>query len=232
MSLKKIYSFIFIASISLNLSAQDYILNPTNLNVQGNPGDFMLSTLIVNNTSANTITMHFERIVKNIPVNWSSCFCYPACLAPSIDTLTFSIAPFSSDSIKPNYNTDLSTPGIGYVTITLYQQGFPSSIDTIAFSGSTLSASGINETAFSPNFTAYPNPFNTSLTIHNKSPESYTLSVFNSSNEIVYFKKSTSSLTEKHSLGFLPDGIYVIKSEFVSGKMVSNKIIKSKNSQP
>lgn len=225
--MKRYYSFFLTSVLALQLSAQDYTLNPSNLNVQGNPGDFMLSTLIVNNTSGNNITMHLKRIVKNLPTNWSSCFCYPKCLAPFIDTLTFNIAPFSMDSIKPNYGTD-SVPGIGYVTITLYQQGFSNNIDTIAFSGSTLSTSGVNDPVFSSKFTYYPNPFSNSLTIQNNNAELYALFLYNSTGGLVYRKESISSVSEKLDLEFLECGIYYLKSEFASGKIISNKLVKSK----
>lgn len=228
LSLKKIYSFILTLFVVCGLSAQSYTLSPTHLNVQGNPGDFMLSTLVVNNPSASQITIHMERIVKNLPANWTSCFCFPTCIAPFIDTLTFSIAAYSNDSIKPNYGTDPNTPGIGYITIKLYQEGFPNAIDTVYFSGSTLSTSGVNEVSYASNFAAYPNPFNDVLTVCNKNMEDYTLSVYNSTGEIVFRKENISAMNESVDLSFLCEGIYFVKSEFTSGKTVSNRIVKSK----
>ncbi len=226
--MKKIYSLILTLFVVCGLSAQSYTLSPTHLNVQGNPGDFMLSTLVVNNPSASQITIHMERIVKNLPANWTSCFCFPTCIAPFIDTLTFSIAAFSNDSIKPNYGTDPNTPGIGYITIKLYQEGFPNAIDTVYFSGSTLSASGIDELSYASNFSAYPNPFNDLLTLRNNTTEDYSLSVYNSTGEIVFKKENISGLIQTVDLSFLSEGIYFIKSEFASGKIVSNRIVKSK----
>src|SRR5262245_8728271 len=119
--------------------SQDYTLDSTRIHANGNPGDLFLASLIVTNNSNATITMHLQRIVKNLPANWTSCFCYPHCIAPWVDTLTFSIAPLSMDSIKPNFGTD-SIPGTGYITILLVQQGAESNLqDTIFFTGSTLS---------------------------------------------------------------------------------------------
>jgi hypothetical protein len=195
--------------------------------VQGKPGDFLLSKLIVNNTSANTIYIRFERFVKNLPPNWNSCFCFPTCLAPFIDTFTFSIAPFSMDSIMPNYNTDPIMPGIGYITIKLNQVGYPNNVDTIAFSGSTMQTLGISDVSYGLNYTSYPNPFSNVLTIKNNNSESYMLSIYNSTGENVYRKENLSSLCETIDLSFLSDGVYFMKSEFISGKIISSKIVKS-----
>lgn len=228
LTMREIYTFLLGVIITCNGLAQNYSLNPTGLNAQGNPGDFLLSTLIVNNTSGNNITMHVKRIVKNLPPNWTSCFCFPVCVAPFIDTLTFNIPPYSMDSIKPNYHTDPSTLGIGYVTIILYQVDYPNNIDTVVFSGSTMSSSGISTNSFASNFTSFPNPFSNTLTLLNNNSESYSASVYNSTGEVVYRKENVSSTTEPVNLEFLPDGIYFIKLEFTSGKIISNRVIKSK----
>ena len=114
--------------------SQDYSLDSTGVHAQGNPGDLFLATLIVTNNSGSDITLHLNRIVSNLPPGWTSCFCYPICIAPLIDTLTFTIPALGVDSIKPNFGTD-SIPGIGHITITLYQVGesVPSDMDTIFF---------------------------------------------------------------------------------------------------
>ena len=225
--MKRIITVFFISIfLSCGVSfSQDYSLNSTKLNAHGSPGDFMLSTLVVNNASGSTITMHMQRIVKNLPANWTSCFCYPTCIGPLIDTLTFSIAPFSKDSIKPNYGTDPSTPGIGYITIRLYQEGFPNNIDTIAFSGNTLT-SGINEDLLNA-IAVFPNPVTDCLVVSNTSSAPISVTVFNSIGEIVaekYFsnKKSLVSFSE------FSEGYYFIQVQFNSSQVITKRILKSK----
>ncbi len=185
----------------------------------------MLSTLIVNNTSNSTISIHVERIVRNLPPNWTSCFCYPWCVAPFIDTLTFPIAPFSSDSIKPNYHTDPSIPGIGYVTITLYQVGFPNNIDTVAFSGSTLLASGIEE-PLTTTIDIYPNPVTENLIVSNPSNTSCILRIYNAAGEMIT-EKGISDKKSVLGLRQLPEGYYTIQIHFKSGQIISKKIFKT-----
>lgn len=156
--MKKIFCvtvLVFIAGIKL--FSQNYFFDSTRVHAQGNPGDLFLSAFVITNNTSGPLTFHLNRIVKDLPSNWYSCFCYPTCIAPWIDTLTFTIPPIGSDSIKPNYGTD-SVPGIGYITtVLLIQDGESfSPVDTIYFTGSTLSTSvnDIEETFG----TIYPNP--------------------------------------------------------------------------
>src|SRR5262245_14770620 len=118
--MKKIFLIAFLISITGAKSfCQVYSLDSSRIHVQGNPGDLMLASLVITNNTSDSITILLSRIVKNLPPNWNSCYCYPECLAQDRDTFTFSIAPFSSDSIVPNFGTD-STPGIGYITTVLF----------------------------------------------------------------------------------------------------------------
>ena len=221
--MKILITTIFIFIFCRIAFSQSYALNPTHLNVQGMPGDFMLSTLIVNNPSGAPITMHLKRIVKNLPANWTSCFCYPYCIAPFIDTLVFSISPFSSDSIKPNYGTD-SLPGIGYITIILYEEGFQNNLDTITFSGSTM-ASGINEN-FINSISVFPNPVTDYLIVSNTSSVPFSVSIFNSLGEMMG-EKSYSGTKSVISFNGFPEGYYFIQARFDNGQVISKKIIKS-----
>ena len=158
--MKKLFCVVLLVLFTgIKTFSQDYSLDSARIHSQGNPGDLFLSALLVTNNSSSDITLHLTRIIKNIPVNWTSCFCFPTCIAPWIDTLTFSIPAFGVDSIKPNFGTDPIDPGIGYITITLTQEGESSlsPADTIYFSGSTLST-GIHDVT-EKHISIYPNPF-------------------------------------------------------------------------
>lgn len=208
--------------------SQSYTLSPTNLNVNGNPGDLMYATLVVNNTGANTISIHVERIARNLPPNWSTCFCFPFCVAPFIDTLTFTIQGYSSDSIKPSFLTDSLVPGIGYVSIRLFQLDYPNNPDTVSFSGSTLSSSSMNESTLAGNVTVFPNPFTHCLTVQNKNREAFSFSIYNSTGQVLFKKEQCSAFAEILDLSYLAEGIYFTRMEFLSGKVEVKRIVKTK----
>jgi hypothetical protein len=206
--LSTLAAFTCLAGIS-----QDYTLSPTNLDVSGNPGDFMLSTLIVNNPTSSEIMISFERIEKNLPPNWTSCFCFPDCIAPWIDTMTFVINPFSCDSIKPNYGTDLTVPGIGYITIILHQVGYESIVDTVHYSGSTLPA-GTTEPVLSP-VSVYPNPFAGKLFLDNSRHENFSVAIFDVTGQLVFSKEHLEADLEVLELDFLSPGVYFLRMEAI-----------------
>lgn len=160
-----------------SVQAQNYSIIPVDLNAQASPGDFFYAHLKVVNNSSSTIQMFITRVVKELPLNWTSCFCYPVCIAPFVDTLRFDIAPFSEDSIKPNFQSDLN-PGMGTVAITLYEVGFEASVDTITFTGSTLGSTGM-EPFLLTNTCLYPNPANDVLYLDRLNENDLWIKAFN-----------------------------------------------------
>ncbi len=226
--MKKFYAGIFLfLSTASRIFSQDYSLDSTRIHAQGNTGDFFLAALVVHNTTGNDITLHFTRITNNIPSGWgASCFCYPTCIAPWIDTLTFLIPAFGSDSIKPNFSSN-SIPGIGFITIALHQQlgegSFPD--DTIYFSGSTLSTQ-IREIN-TKEINVYPNPVSDNLVAEfpNSSAVQQHLIIYNSMGEIVL---KENFVGQKHSVNVssLNTGIYLVKINANGAGTIRRQIVK------
>ena len=54
--------------------SQSYSLNFFKMNAQGNPKDFMVDSIIVKNTGTQDIIFFINRLAKNIPLGWESCF--------------------------------------------------------------------------------------------------------------------------------------------------------------
>jgi len=221
----KLFLFLFVVLLGNNLKAQDYTIVPANLNVHSFPGDFFLAKARVQNNSTNTITMFMERIVKNLPPNWTSCFCYPTCIAPFVDTLRFHIAPHSMDSIMPNFGTD-SVPGLGTIVVKLYQQGYESMPDTITYTGSTFS-NKINSLSFVSEFSVYPNPFSNTISVKNKNRQICQLFIYNLSGEVVYQNENFNSALENINLMFLEAGIYFLKIKLSGQETEIKKLIKT-----
>lgn len=173
---------IFLSLVTTSLKAQNYILNPYNLNVTGLPGDFLLSGLTVTNPNTTDIEIFISRIERTLPQGWTSCFCYPTCLAPWLDTLTWTIPAGTSVDISPNFQTTL-TPGIGIVRVELLNLTTGSAADTITFTGSTL-ASGINE--INSKIDIYPNPVADKIYIKNEQLEELEIIIVDYTGKTIY----------------------------------------------
>ena len=198
---------IILSSLSISLKAQNYILNPYNLNVTGMPGDFLLSGLTVTNTNATDIDIFISRIEKTLPQGWTSCFCYPTCLAPWLDTLTWHIPAGTSVDISPNFQTS-AVPGFGTVRVELINLTSGSAADTITFTGSTLS-SGIDD--IDSYIRLYPNPVNNILTIDIPDNKIFQLFILDMSGKEIYFSKGKD---KKILLNNIPTGEYVLRLLF------------------
>ena len=203
-----------------SLHSQDYTLVPTNPNATGQPGELFLAQIKIQNNSNEGISMHFERIVNNLPGTWTSCFCYPHCIAPWIDTMSFSIAAFSLDSISPNFGTD-SFPAIADVKIVLWQEGYINNPDTITFTGSTMAAE-VTETQPQFEVIAYPSPF-TEFIILEGVQNNDILNIINCQGEIVARQPISYGQNVIH-LDELAPGAYYL---FLPSKQQAIRVLKS-----
>ncbi|TAL57400.1 MAG: T9SS type A sorting domain-containing protein [Bacteroidetes bacterium] len=214
--------------LSDQILSQDYTVVPVNLAAQGTPQYlFFANATIVNNSPAK-IDLFMERIEKNIPANWSSCFCHPKCVAPFVDTIFFSIPPYSQDSITPSFLAD-SIPGIGTIRVRFFQIGYESLADTLTFTGSTLSWTSINSCMEEPEISIYPNPCseNLSILVHRLN-EGYTLRLYNSTGKLMEIRKN---LTEQKIIIPLKEyysGVYFWEFLFNNGTVASKKIVITK----
>lgn len=221
---RKLALLSIIFTLNFQAIGQDYSIIPTNLNAQGLPATMFLSRATIQNNSGSTIELFMKRIVKDLPPNWTSCFCYPECIAPFIDTLWIVISAYSSDSIMPNYATD-TIPGLGTIEVELYQKGYESVIDTITFTGSTFST-GIHNYENDERITIYPNPFTNEITILNENGDNYSVAIYNIAGELVFSENDISGTTKNLSIGHLTNGVYFLVCRFSSGKTYSTPIIK------
>ena len=202
---KYLISFIlFLGLHPVGLNAQNYILDPYNLDVTGMPGDFLLASLAVSNPGTADIVIFINRIVKNLPPGWTSCFCYPMCVAPLLDTLTWTIPAGTSVDISPNFQTTI-TPGFGIVRVELLNLTSGSVADTITFTGSTMST-GITE--IKKDIQIFPNPVNDKLFIESSDAFPITVSIFDSTGKLVYHSDNNS---REISFANFPDGNYNVR---------------------
>lgn len=221
--------FIFTITFSFILGSshsQDYSIIPDNLNAQGPPNVLFLAKARIVNNSSSAINMFMERIIKDIPANWSSCFCHPQCVAPFVDTISFAIPANSEDSIMPNFFAD-SIPGLGTIQVRLYQLGFQSLPDTITFTGSTMSSTSVPYLSLPAGISVYPNPCLNHVSVDITEDGECSASLYDLSGKLACSSGILKSKGNILPLDGLKAGIYFLKITFTNGTIISNKIIKT-----
>jgi hypothetical protein len=155
---------LFFITLTIVAKSQNYIITTLDTVKFGNCYDLLLPTVTFSNAITGTVFMHMERITKNIPSGWTSCFCAPECLPQTQSVYDFTIGstgskgnPDGTQNVSPNFGTD-SIPGVGEVIVVFNEIGV-NKFDTIHFRGITSKLSGINEIKGMGNeFKLYPNP--------------------------------------------------------------------------
>jgi hypothetical protein len=214
-----IFLFLFTAA-----SAQDITYSKSNFDETGDPTAMVTPEVSFLNTGPDSIEVFVNRFYKNLPANWTSCFCFISCHLPSEDTLRFFLAPMEKATIGVGFNTD-SIPGIGYVKITVEQIG-GNQKDTLSFSGSTMFA-GIGENSFSSSLKLFPNPTSDRLIINSSLNENYSVSVTNVNGQIVRHLSEFKTGKTEISLNGLPNGMFFIHLLYTSGRTETKRIIKN-----
>lgn len=190
----------------------------------GDPGMMVTPDVAFYNTDSDTIEIFVKRFYQDLPLNWTTCFCFTQCHLPAEDTLRFFLAPGQKLVIGVGFGTD-TIPGIGYVKITMEQIGGTQK-DTLTFSGSTL-ATGINELGISRSFKFYPNPSTDKVVFTTTSSETYSIRLVDITGKIV--KEQSGISTKQYTLHIesLPAGEYFLNVQYRSGKTETQKLIKN-----
>jgi len=139
--MKPFFTTLIFLFLFTSVSAQDLIYSKSEFDKTGDPLTMVNPDVSFLNIGSDTIEIRVIRSFKNLPPNWTSCFCFTECNPPSVDTLQFFMAPLDKFIIGVGFNTD-SIPGIGFIKATFEQIGGTQK-DTLNFSGNTLKK-GIN----------------------------------------------------------------------------------------
>ena len=166
--MRKMFLLFFIIA-AFSVKSQNYSISTLDTVKYGNCTDLLLPSVTFSNTITGIVFMHMERITKNIPSGWTSCFCAPECLPQTQSVYDFTIGstgskgnPDGTQDVKPNFGTD-TIPGTGEIIVVFNEIGV-NHFDTIRFRGITSMLSGINEINSESNeYKLYPNPANGSI---------------------------------------------------------------------
>ena len=184
------------------------------------------------NNSPNNLVIDVVRVQNVTTPNWLSAFCLDVCYLPSKDSVRFTLLPNERQIFIFHFYTDASTAASGTATMKFKNVSSPSNTLYQTFYGSTVCASGINETVYnSGTVSIYPNPFSTEATIQVSSIkyqasglEFKLYDVFG--RKVINFKPETA--TFKLDGSDLPAGIYSYNLVSGNEKIASGKIVVSK----
>lgn len=221
--MKLLYTLFFILYLFC-LSAQDIAYGKSAFDKTGIGGGMVTADVSFKNSGSDTIEIFVNRFYKNLPANWTSCFCFIQCHLPAEDTLRFKLAPDEIATIGVGFNTD-TLPGIGYVKITMEQVGGTQK-DTLSFSGSTMIA-GINELSSKASFKLYPNPSVDKVILSSVLEESFSARIFDITGKQVKEIQNLEGRKNEVSISDLIAGEYFLQLTYRSGKTETQKIIKN-----
>jgi len=215
----------FIIPIKIIVAQNSYTLQIDSVHATGYPGDFLLAPIKLTNTTSQGFNIKIHRIEKTIPETWASCFCYPSCIAPWIDSLEWWVNSNETISIAPNFNTDPAVPGYGYIVVEIQKVGQSEYADTITCTGSTLGTTAIPKVE-SQHLQLFPNPANDNLHIIFNQPFSGIIQVLNEAGLILEVAPVTNSISLDQDISRLAHGCYILMCKSMNGKMISLTFIK------
>lgn len=222
--MKGIFTIVLII-VSMSGMCQALSYGKSTYDLTGQAGTMVTPQLEITNVSTGNIQVFVNRFYKNLPPNWTQCFCYLECQPPSLDSLKFNLAPGEIAYIGLGFNTD-TIPGTGYSRLTVEAVG-TSQKDTLNFSASTYLYVGMEENSLTNSFKLFPNPTVSEIIFSALSNEEHSLSVLDASG------KEISSFHElrgkEYRLNFekYAAGQYYIRVNYKSGKTETQKIIKN-----
>lgn len=223
----------WVAAVSLAIlfppktsSAQsNYSLQLDSINSTGEPGYFLLAPIKLTNTTNQGFSVKIHRIERTIPETWSSCFCYPTCLAPWIDSMEWWVNAHETITIAPNFNTDPVVPGYGYVVVRIYEIGQSQYADTITCSGSTVAPTAVSELN-REKVQLFPNPTNSNLYIDFEQLFSGTIEIFDRSGAIAISSFTSNSSFFEYDISHLPSGHYLLRCTSFNDKVILIRFVK------
>ena len=222
----KIFSLVFLIVFCPSvILSQEYSISEDYMNATGEPGDLMLDTARVTNGSSSPITIYIVRVSVNLPPGWQTCFCYPTCAAPFIDSLEWTIPGYSTIDVCPGFFSDSTTPGFGIEWVKIYQQGYESAADTLTFTATTLMSDMPGD--FSLQMKVYPNPAS-DLIFMEFAPASFSeISLISSSGETINRVRQPLVSPLRFQVKDFPEGVYFLVYTDKKGDFLFKKIILS-----
>ena len=217
---------LFLLFLSFGLKGQVYTYSMNQTSMNGQPGDGFYWNITFSNPSSSSITVGFDRYLKNNPPYWYSCFCYIQCNPPSLDYVDIELAPNSSSLLAVFFKTDSVNPGQASASIRFYELGFASDADTVHLLATTMGPVSIKSIA-NEGLHSFPNPTGGEFTFIALEGLPYELMITDVVGKIIYHRKGITDKSHTIQLGDQPKGEYFLKVVYSSGKTENKKILKN-----
>lgn len=218
---KHYFGFILLF-LCTSIYSQNLDLSKSTLSLTGDTGSMITPLLQIKNISSNNVQIFVTRIQKNLPANWTVCFCYIVCNPPELDTLRINLVPGETVIIGNGFHTD-SVRGTGSIKVAVEEVNGTQK-DTLTFTASTLAA-GVKEMLNEDSFTAFPNPCNEQFTFTQKTGSELTLQLFSpNGSSIKEYKIKQAEPLIINTDSFAP-GNYFLKITNTSGQSTLKKLI-------
>ncbi len=186
-------------------------------------------THLINN-SAGSVDFVWERIVYDMPEEWSAPFCDKNnCYAPFTTTAAFNLVSGESGLLKPIF-TPNEVEGIGTMKIRIYSITPGMSFDdTVTFQATTTGYIGINDIVAASSINIYPNITNSTFYITSDASIPAYYSIISASGSSIIRQNTLNWQSNKSvvDIAQLQAGLYhVVLFDRAPSPLVSKQIIK------
>lgn len=214
-------------SVSVSLSAQDYIISPSN-DVWADIGQGSYEVLEIDmfhdNSSADSIQIHWEMLERQAPSpaeGWDYSYCdYNVCYLANVTSGTMKkIGPDQHAYFKVTLQA--GSEGWGFFKLRIFKTGDEANADTLTYTFHSLL--GLEDLNSGESVNLYPNPSDgESLTLSNVLPSS-TVSIYNSFGQLVLSESAEETLIiDKANLN---SGVYFIRLQRGGETYATKKLI-------
>jgi hypothetical protein len=196
-------------------SALTYTIKPANTATLIAPfNDVTVKDIFQVNTGNAQITLKWESVEINLPLEWQYSMCDFGTCHPGIPAgpTTMDPVPVGSEGLLGLNIDPGTTAGSGYVKALVYQDGFKSLGDTLTWYVSTPVGAGLDEDATASQIKFYPNPAADKLNIRKANLSDANGYISDASGRKVL--SFTLSSNESHvNVADLPAGLYILNIE-------------------
>lgn len=168
----------------------------------GLPGDAFTHTGLVENLTAQTVTVRITRVQQSLPTNWNTAIVFGISMTPTMNTYAYGIGAGNTDPFEVWFLSDPTVPGIGSALIRFTDENDSTVVYEKTVYASTLQPLGIDNDLYSNRQLVFPNP--TSGKLHVSQVPSF---IYDASGKLIYTAE-----TRDVDVSDFPNGIYLIQS--------------------
>lgn len=211
--MKKLYTLLCLSLGTFSLTAQDYIISPSNtLNQVIETNAYTTNYIYMqhDNTSANQINLAWDLIDIQVNPDWDYSYCdWTNCYAGNITTGT--MTPIGQGQ-SGFLNVNLMAPSIGsgYFVFRVYKVGEEANADTLTYNFNVTL--GLSDVELGKGISISPNPTDNGDFVVKNVLENSTITILNSLGQIIKTTKSSSPMVQFNDLN-ARNGLYFVRLE-------------------